>query len=119
MYFEVQEDEIELVERGWCWRHFHAEPIEFPSLALEAQFYHDLGHYDPIQRPAEVRRWDRDSLVAALSAGLGDTASVGSAVFVPLGDERDNCLIKFHDPELGERVRAASLAGFGIVPQPA
>ena len=116
----VRPTNLKLVSRGNVWKYYHNEPLEFADLREEAEFYHNIGRTKEVRNPKDdLYHWDDyagkvSEPVEALQAikdGLGDSMNVGS-LFGLMSSPRIT-VYKFLDREVGERVRKATLEGFG------
>lgn len=92
------ENAITLTERGNVWKYYHNEPLEFPDLREEADFYYCLGFAKEVRNPRTGNySWNGyQELRDAVKSGLGD------AVF-------GKYLYKFNEKcpaDLGRRVAA-------------
>jgi hypothetical protein len=110
-YIGTSEDSMKLFRRGNVWKFFNGERITFANIKEEAQFHKDIGHTEEVVNPANGRyHWTREEVLAAIASGAAHGFSLVPSVF-GLPDLRIRAL-RFRDPELGERVAAATLKGF-------
>jgi hypothetical protein len=117
----VREREVTLIERGNIWKWYHHEPIAFATIQEEASFYHSIGRTHEVRNPKkQLYAWD-DAVDAngkkypkealeAIRDGLGHTMNVTN---LPFSYRAHLSVYKFDDEEVGQRVRKATLAGFG------
>jgi hypothetical protein len=110
-YTWTENKNLELVERGNVWKWFNAkDTIQWKDLREEANFHKWLGACDEIRNPrTNVYAWELDDIVAGLQEGVIDAPSVSPGLF---GAGPSTRCYKFHDRDLGERVRADALCGF-------
>jgi hypothetical protein len=108
----ASEDDMVLVERGPVWKFFHDEPISFGDIKEEAQFFESLGHTEEIRNPANgLYSWTKDEVIAAIKSGLAHGFSMGAGFF---GSGPHISAKRFKNEDLGRRVAAATLEGFGV-----
>ena len=101
-----------LVSRGNVWKHYHGEKPVFASLDEEAAFFGMLGHTDEVINPAcSLYKWTLDEILKAMQEGTVDGLQVDRGLF-GMSQDLHHRAIKFRDPELGKRVREATLKGF-------
>jgi hypothetical protein len=111
----ADEQELELVERGWVWKYHNNVPIEFPDLTSKANFYKSLGLCDEVRNPAcDLYKWEIDEAVDAIYSGLGHGISGDHGLF---GSGYRTSVFRFHDEELGEQVRQLTMKGFPRAPK--
>ena len=109
-YKMVQENNIELIERGNIWKHYHNENIEFKDLKDETNFNKLICKFDNMKNPRnDLYKWTLEETLESIREGYVDGFSVG---ITPLVGTKDITAIKFHDRELGKRVGEATLKGF-------
>ena len=107
-YATYREDEVELVERGLVWRRAQGEELVFADLGEEMDFHLAIGEYEDLRDPQFGGfTWQIEDALAAIDAGEGHGLTrpplLGGAITV----------VRFDDEEFGERLRAATLEGFG------
>jgi hypothetical protein len=105
-------DDLELVERGNVWKWFNGERanIKWKDLHEEAGFHKWLGACDEIRNPrTSYYTWELQDIRGGLEDGLIDAPSISRGFFGAGPALRCH---KFHDRDLGERVRAEALNGF-------
>lgn len=107
------EDDLELIERGWVWNHYHDEPIEFPTLKDEANFYKSLAQVTQVKNPKTGHYgWDSlQDVLDGIEQGLGH-AFTGSRGGLFGGSGINHSLWRYHDEELGKRLAEATLEEF-------
>lgn len=107
-----QDEDLVLVERGNIWKKDHGEPIIFADLKEETTFYMSIGEYDEIRNPKEdnLYKWTKEQALEAIKDFSGDGLQM-SGFF---GSEPQPFVIKFHNRDLGYRVRLATLEGFNL-----
>ena len=104
---------LTLVERGLVWKEEHGEPLVFASLMAEADFHNSVGRTIEVRNPAsQLYSWTKDEALDAIRIGIADAMSVGSMVLDPCTTRIS--VRRFKDRDIGERVRAATMEGFGI-----
>jgi len=110
-HVSIRADQMKLIERGPVWKHYHNEPIQFESLAEEAQFFSRLGHTDEVRNPKTglYRWWTKDEVLEAIREGIAHGFSMSNGLF---GMEPSPYAITFRNEELGKRVAQATLEGF-------
>jgi hypothetical protein len=110
-YTWTDNENLELVERGNVWKWFNArDTIVWADLREEADFHRLLGAIDEVRNPRSgISGWNVGEILPALQAGLIDVPSVSPGLF---GAGASTHCYKFHDRDLGERVRAQTLKGF-------
>lgn len=107
----VREDELTLVARGNVWKFHHEEDIEFSDVREEAELHSSLGKTQEVRNPASgLYAWTIEEALDAIQGGLGDAVQMSGGMF---GAEPRPSVRRFEDREVGERVRAATLEGFG------
>lgn len=111
-YTWTDNDHLELVERGNVWKWFNGErdKIKWPDLKAEAHFHKWLGACDEVRNPRTTYyTWELDDIRTGLRDNLIDAPSVSQGFF---GAGPSTHCYRFHDRDLGERVRAEALKGF-------
>lgn len=107
-----QNNEPQLVSRGNVWKYYHKEPLSFGGVEEEAAFYTWIGRTKDIKNPrTDNYAWTKDEVLAAIKRGDAHAFQVTSGLSRSLPFER---AIRFIDEDVGERVRKATLEGFGI-----
>ncbi len=107
----ANEDEIELVERGPIWKHYHNEPIVFADIEEEANFFTTIGETEEVRNPATgLFEWSKDEILDALRKGLVHGITNSSGFF---GAKQFLMARRFRNEELGARVAKYTLEGFG------
>lgn len=108
----IREADLELVERGNVWNHYHHLPKVFRSLREEAEFASLMLQVADVPNPAtQLYAWTKDELLDAISAGIIDGFTVSGGLF---GSDLIHSGHRFKDRDLGERVRIETLVGFGL-----
>jgi hypothetical protein len=108
----VSEQEMTLMERGNVWRHFHGKQVTFADLREEANFYVTIGQTCDVRNPDNgLYRWTKDEVLGAIKNGIVDSFMMGGGMFGSTGHIQ---AIKFRNEDLGRRVSAMTLEGFGI-----
>lgn len=108
-----EEGELELIERGRVWKHFHGEPISFSGIEEESSFFMLLGHYDEIKNPATKNyAWSAEQVIAAIRAGDVDAFDVSTSFLGVVLSEPIHHAIRFDDREFGKRVGAEVIKNF-------
>ncbi len=108
----AHEPELVLMERGNFWKHAHGEPLQFENLKEEMMFFSMLGHKEYIKNPnTDDYEWTKDEVLEAIKNGSVDGFSIGRLLFS--GNQKIDA-VRFTDRDLGERVRQATMEGFGI-----
>jgi len=118
----VNETDLTLVRRGNVWKYFNGEKPVFADLKEEVSFFHMLGHSDEVRNPAtQLYKWTLSEALEAIREGTvdaftGDYGFLGTEENIRISAYRFRYVrisaYRFRDRELGERVRAATLAGF-------
>jgi hypothetical protein len=104
---------LELVERGYVWKYYHNEPLEFPDLPTEADFFKCIHHASDVRNPAcNLYKWTKDEVLQAIKDGTVHGFSMGYAMF---SDELRISAMRFDDEELGKRVAEYTLKGFNLM----
>ena len=105
-----KENELTLLERGNVWKHYHNEPIIFESLEEEANFANQLGLTEHLKNPKSNNyAWELGEVLEFIHQGNADGFSAGHSMF---GGGINHTVLKFHDRDLGRRVRDKVLAEF-------
>jgi len=105
------DDDTTLIRRGNVWKYYHKEPMEFLSLEEEANLFRALGRTREVRNPANgIYRWTKDEVLDAIQSGLAHAFSMSGRFF---GLEPTESAIRFLDEDLGKRVAALTLKGFG------
>ncbi|MDO8425027.1 MAG: hypothetical protein Q7T01_00720 [bacterium] len=98
-------EDLVLVHRGPVWQFYHDERPRFNTLAEEARFYELLGRVDEVRNPIrQASIWMYDEALVAIADGIADGFASRDRLLGPSHD-----LVRFHDRDVGERVRAATL----------
>ena len=106
----ANEDDIKLVERGNVWKYYHNEPLTFPDLEKEANFFYLLGEYKEMRNPKSGNyAWTKDEILIAIGEEIVDGFMVSTGLF---GFSNSDHAIKYYNEDLGRRVRNATLTGF-------
>ena len=111
-YTWTNTEDLELVERGNVWKWFNGEraAIKWKDLKEEATFHRSLGLASEIRNPRTMYyTWDQEDVINGLQCNLIDAPAVMNGFF---GAGPTVHCYRFHDRELGERVRAEALKGF-------
>ena len=107
----ANEDGMSLAERGPVWRYAHGEPVSFPSLEEEAQFFSLIGETEEVRNPQDnLYHWTKEEVLEAIRGGIAHGFTVAKGFF---GVGLYISAKRFDNAELGARVAAATLAGFG------
>ena len=107
-----KDSELQLVSRGNIWKHLNKQPLSFDSLEEEALFHSQMCWCEELRNPAtNDYSWQ---LPAILEAVRNDTAD-GFYVSQILNFPKHYVVTRFENRDLGERVRAATMEGFGLV----
>jgi hypothetical protein len=104
--------DLSLIQRGNVWNFYHHLPLDpFSSLEEEAQFFSSLGRTCSVRNPANgIYSWHKDEVLDAIETGLVHGFRVSAGWF---GGNPSTEAIRFLDEDLGRRVAAATLKGFG------
>lgn len=104
--------DMQLVKRGAIYNHYHNLPVTFSSLGEEINFEFLLDRAREVRNP-ETRNfsWTMDEVIAAVKAGIVDGFNVAQGFFGAPPRIRAQ---RFENRDLGERVRAKTLAGFSV-----
>lgn len=106
----LREYELELVERGNVYKHYHNQPLTFKDLREEAEFAALLQKRDELRNPKYGNyKWTKEDALEAIRTGVGDSMSLGGLFGVP-----SISVYRFHDRDLGERVRKETCKGFDL-----
>lgn len=109
---KTPEDNLKLIERGPVWKFYHNEPLSFSSLKDEARFMQRIGQYSEVRNPANrLYVWTLSEALEVIRTGYAHGINVKSGV---LTDTKRTQVIRFWDEDLGHRVAAETLKGFGI-----
>jgi hypothetical protein len=111
-YTWTNTEDLELVERGNVWKWFNGEraAIKWKDLKEEATFHRSLGLANEIRNPRTMYyTWEQEDVLNGLQCNLIDAPAVVNGFF---GSGPSLHCYRFHDRELGERVRAEALKGF-------
>lgn len=112
-YVAVRETDLELVQRGNVWKHYHGEKIQFASLEEEVVFADMIGQVDEVKNPAnDLYVWTLDEVLAAIRDGTADGIAVSNGLF---GTSKSTRAKRFRDRDLGRRVATETLKGFKAV----
>jgi hypothetical protein len=107
----ASEDDLVLEERGPVWKHYHKEPLSFPSLREEGNFFDWIGEADEVRNPASgLYAWTKEEALEAIRKGIAHGFSASNGLF---GDGPYISVKRFKDPGLGARIAVATLEGFG------
>lgn len=110
-YTWTNTSDLELVERGNVWKWFNGEraAIKWKDLREEAGFHRLLGAADEVRNPRTTYfTWDQADVLSGLQEGLIDAPAVSAGFF---GAGPTVHCYRFHDRDLGERVRAEAIKG--------
>lgn len=108
----VRESAVVEVIRGNVWKYEHGEPLTFKSLEEEDGFFKGLGQAREVANPETgLYSWTLEEFLEAVKNDVVDCMTNG---FIPLTQVRSISAYRFTDRELGDRLREATLAGFGI-----
>lgn len=106
------EESLTLVRRGPVWNILHGIPVVYGSLEEEAKLQQSMGFTQEVKNPASGDyAWTKDEVLAALRDGIAHGFTVGDKLF---GAGITHSAIRFDDVELGQRVAALTLSGFGV-----
>ncbi len=107
----AEHKDLELIEHGDVWRYYHGEEIPFSSLKTEADLFILMGKARECYSGDSNFPWQRvNEFIDMVKKGKVDVFSGSNGTF------RDPTYFNgyfFDDRELGERVRAFTLASFG------
>lgn len=110
-YSTFRESDLTLVERGNIWKRANGRRMEFESLNEEANFYQQVGEVDEVRNPSDgLYRWTKEEALDVIQQGVAHGFSSGVSPFT--GTESIS-VIRFRNELVGERVRGATLVGFG------
>ncbi len=108
----ANEADLCLIERGNVWREAHGEPLIFRNIIEEAAYANGTGRTEEVRNPAtELYAWTKDEALVAIKHGIADGFSLSTGFF---GSGPSIHVNRFTDRNLGERVRAETLNGFGV-----
>jgi len=113
-YMEQMHRDIDmhLVKRGVIYNHYRHLPVTFYSLEEEIKFDFMLDRVREVRNPSTQNfSWTKDDILAAVKAGVADGFNVAQGFFGAPPSIRAQ---RFENRDLGERVRAKTLAGFNI-----
>ncbi len=110
---------ITLFERGNLWKFEHGEPMEFASIEEEAKFYKSLGMSQKVGDYASKVKdgrgqsnpnciWKLESAINCIREGRGDEMKIKDR------GRMDWVVIKYDNEVFGKRMRAHTLAKFGL-----
>jgi hypothetical protein len=112
---EYAGEDLDLFERGNLWKMEHGEPMEFASIDEEAKFYQSLGMSEKVYRNSRVTgeetgwyEYDFADAVSLIRSGHGHEMKVKNSKHVTF------VVIKYDRTEFGLRMRAHTLAKFGL-----
>lgn len=119
----LRESYLKLVSRGNVWKWYHKKTVTFNDINEEANFYMLIGRTKEIRNPRLGRyEWENEitpdgkpyprEALQAIENRLGHGLNV-SNLFGILSSPHTS-VIRFLDEEVGERVRKATLEGFGL-----
>ncbi len=109
----VQAKDLVLVDRGNLWRHHNNTPLVFKDILDEIKFANMMHKVEEIRNPeSQLYTWTLVQAVTAIRQGVADALGVHHGLF---GSGPTTRVSRFEDRELGERVRAKTLAGFAEV----
>ena len=106
-------DDLVLMSRGNLWKLDHGEPMIFASIEEETKFYQSIGMSQKLTHPSELPPWTSEEF------GMETALSIvrrGFADEIKLKDKKlmTFVVIKYDNEELGKRIRALTLAKFGL-----
>ena len=106
-------EKITLIHRGNLWKMDHGEPMIFASIEEETKFYQSIGMSQKLTHPSELPPWTSEEF------GMETALSIvrrGFADEIKLKDKKlmTFVVIKYDNEELGKRIRALTLAKFGL-----
>ena len=108
----VDPSELVLLERGNVWREAHGEPLIFSSFEEEIDFANGMGRSDSVRNPRHgLYSWTLEEVLEAIKDGQVDGFTNPTTPFS--GTRRINAT-RFHDRNLGERVRQETMNGFSM-----
>lgn len=111
--YDINESDLELVQRGRVWNYFNGNPVTFVDLKDEITFFTWLGHHKEIPNSATgLYKWTLSEILEAIKQGIADGFRVSNSFSRSAG--LDHVVVKFTDRNLGVRVRDATLAGFKV-----
>ncbi len=109
----VDPSHLVLIERGNLWRERHGESVTFRGLEEEISFETGMGRAHDLRNPkTKLCSWTKDEALQALKDGVGHGFAVRNGFF---GSGPHEMVVVFDNPELAERVRKTTLAGFGML----
>lgn len=108
----LHDGDLELISRGNIYNLANDKPVKFADLSAEANFAKGRYQFEEVRNPANgLFVWNEKEALDALSAGIAD-GFYSSNLFPTINGSRLNP-VKFHDADLGKRVRNITLLGFG------
>lgn len=108
----INEADLSLIARGNVWREAHGEPLIFRDIREEAAYASGTGRTEEVRNPAnELYSWTKDEALVAIKHNIADGFSLSAGFF---GSGTSINVIRFTDRDLGERIRAETLNGFGV-----
>ena len=109
-------EELKLVERGNLWRHYNSEPLVFADIQEEILFNMQLHKVHEVKNPLrnDWYLWTRAEALTAIREGRADGFNVSQGFF---GSGPSIRVQRFDDRDLGERVRAETIAGWATTPE--
>jgi hypothetical protein len=109
----VDPNHLVLLERGNLWRERHGEPVVFRNLEEEISFETGVGRARDLRNPkTKLYSWTKDEALQSLKDGIGHGFAVRNGLF---GSGPYEMVVVFDNPDLAERVRRTTLAGFGML----
>lgn len=116
-------DCLNLVERGNLWKMEHGEKMKFPSIEAEARFYQSIGMSRKISQKVPLFKSSiptfteyPDKVEFSVAEALS-SIRMGRGHEMKLRDKKEMTfvLIEYDNQEFGRRMRAHTLAKFGLV----
>lgn len=110
----ISDEPLTLVKRGDLWKFAHDEPLVFTNIEDEAAFYRSLGLSQKLSFAPESGlrgeiSWDMGAAVRAIRNGTADEMKIKDKHHITF------VLIKYDNEEFGVRMRAHTLAKFGLI----
>jgi hypothetical protein len=104
--------DLTLIERGNVWKYYHKEPMSFSNLEEEARFYSAIGRTRQVRCPTTGNyRWEnKEQVLDAIQNGTVHALSLEGGLF---GSSMFDTAYIYLDEEVGKRVAAHTLKGFG------